>query len=1091
MAKYKSRFKGSQIDNAVSVANANLNKGSAETPIYYDSEGLGQAVQKDSTATVSSVKPLTSGGAYTGLNAVVDNSDIQYENFNGEFTIVGNPTIVDGVASGLGNNNYINTKVIIGQKSFKVTGKAIYSGTISGQRIFQLGLGTYQKMSVYVQNNTNLQMGFTTSDGTTTTKVISNMSGNVLFEFEFTGTKYILRASNDNGQTWSSNEFTSSLYIQNVTSLELLIGTNFTNGSIDLNQFSISVDGKVVYTPYPNPALPPSQNAVKQYVDNSLPAKQDILYGGYGIDVNGATVSVSDDVFREDEEARLHADLKVDHFGDMSVGTDSEVLELMNEARHSTYVGDQPSNASPLDPKKFIKVGSPNITDGILDGATCDGSNYVSVANIDLPSATSFTLETPYLTVPSDNNERWIIRYVTSNSDFFGFAFRGKKIRLNVNNSTLDTTRTYAAASLVKFKFVYDGTSWTIYSKRQNEDTDWESQGTSSELTKPATVSPMSICNFGNSSFRYLGNFDLKDFSINLNGVPVFSGNKTGIDTIKPDDYTVNTLLYYWSYNDGSETHIIYADGLSSVQPAQNLYNANGSKYTGSDWTIVSGLPQYNGNAATHTGANILLTVPNLDATVKVTDDGVASDFKNNSGIYYDFNSITPPANWSYKVKFKAPTLPNTTGHVETIASIGLANNVQAMARFDNNRSNLTLGIRSTDGVYSNVFSDVLIAGEMYTVEFITVNNICSVYFDGVLKNSAAQDTNVVFKFFMIGGGTGTGYNPGYLLPSGSIDLNSVEFKINDTIVWQPCLKIPYTQTKDGKKIVDYNYRSRVKDEHTQAGYTLYYTLNTENRGNYTVVGSPTISSDFVASGFSSGDNGNHVVSGSFDTIKPFKIILKDIKVTTSGNQVVFRLNGSSGALIFFFNPSGKFTYYDGSNYAGDVGVPSNLTIPINIELISNTTDLTVNLYQNGQKFATKTNTIASFTNFVAGISSTVWLGAHTFLDAYSDSIDLKEFKIYVNNKLTYEAVIPPNYTMATVEEDDIVASLDGATSYTQRADLSIEQQGTTTSGTTVTFPKAFIDTNYALSLPYSAKTKTSFTAAADGDYIAEGNVSI
>ena len=124
--------------------------------------------------------------------------------------------------------------------------------------------------------------------------------------------------------------------------------------------------------------MPPSQGAVKQYVDNSLPAKQDTLYGGYGIDVNGATVSVSDDVFREDEEARLHADLKVDHFGDMSIGNDSEVLELMNEAIHSSF-----------DRSKFTVVGSPIITDdGVASGL--QANNFISCNNIDLSKETVF-----------------------------------------------------------------------------------------------------------------------------------------------------------------------------------------------------------------------------------------------------------------------------------------------------------------------------------------------------------------------------------------------------------------------------------------------------------------------------------------------------------------------------------------------------------------------------------------------------------------------------------------------------------------------------------------------------------------------------
>jgi hypothetical protein len=50
-----------------------------------------------------------------------------------------------------------------------------------------------------------------------------------------------------------------------------------------------------------------------------------------------------------------------------------------------------------------------------------------------------------------------------------------------------------------------------------------------------------------------------------------------------------------------------------------------------------------------------------------------------------------------------------------------------------------------------------------------------------------------------------------------------------------------------------------------------------------------------------------------------------------------------------------------------------------------------------------------------------------------------------------------------------------------------LEQGGSCTSGVEVTFARPFADTNYVLSVPYSAKSVTAFTPTQTGDWIAKG----
>lgn len=63
----------------------------------------------------------------------------------------------------------------------------------------------------------------------------------------------------------------------------------------------------------------------------------------------------------------------------------------------------------------------------------------------------------------------------------------------------------------------------------------------------------------------------------------------------------------------------------------------------------------------------------------------------------------------------------------------------------------------------------------------------------------------------------------------GSIDLNAFKIYVDGDLVCQPCLKIPYAESKTGSKIVNSVYRDRVSDMAEQFGYAPYYTLSDSN----------------------------------------------------------------------------------------------------------------------------------------------------------------------------------------------------------------------------------------------------------------------
>lgn len=60
----------------------------------------------------------------------------------------------------------------------------------------------------------------------------------------------------------------------------------------------------------------------------------------------------------------------------------------------------------------------------------------------------------------------------------------------------------------------------------------------------------------------------------------------------------------------------------------------------------------------------------------------------------------------------------------------------------------------------------------------------------------------------------------------GTVDLNTIHVYIDGNLVYQPCLKIPYTKAKTGSKIVDAAYKLRVEDCYNQYGAGNYYLFS-------------------------------------------------------------------------------------------------------------------------------------------------------------------------------------------------------------------------------------------------------------------------
>lgn len=278
------------------------------------------------------------------------------------------------------------------------------------------------------------------------------------------------------------------------------------------------------------------------------------------------------------------------------------------------------------------------------------------------------------------------------------------------------------------------------------------------------------------SSLLYIGKYfaqylsspiDLKQFSITVDGVEVFSGNKTGIDTIKPDDYTV------------VGTPTISADGILTTSTNNYVLTPSFNITNVEDFELVS--PFFN-----------------FETQSSVFQQGLN---------WVDTNSLHINDTWFYIQR------RNSTG-------------------------NLEVGIVSQN---TNVYSRSVVATDAntwYQIKFKYTYPNWFVYYRTKttdwkqVNNSTITDTSKV----TIQGTRPIAYKiqTNESLQYGQADLNGMQVYVDGNLVYQPCLKIPYTLSKTGSKIADVSVRPRVTDMYEQFGYAPYYTLDEAN-GNFTL----------------------------------------------------------------------------------------------------------------------------------------------------------------------------------------------------------------------------------------------------------------
>lgn len=428
-----------------------------------------------------------------------------------------------------------------------------------------------------------------------------------------------------------------------------------------------------------------------------------------------------------------------------SIYTDTKLYNQLVNQKHSTF-----------DKSKFTIVGSPTITDdGVASGFSA--SNYLRTNNnFNIPTASKWEIILPKL--------KWsaLSKYTFCTDTQYGFTLAlGSSSRIicylssngtSWNIGIITSAQNFSLNIEYQFKLSFNGNQYLLEWLNNGE---WELCGSINSTDK--------ISSFGNIKIGQYNNVgavgitaNLKQFSITVDGVEAFSGNKTGIDTIKPDDYTV------------VGTPTISADG------------------------IASGFSR----------GNYLTTTQTLGNSIKVF-----STFKTPQSDSVTANSAI------WQIKTSSTIELQVIGQKMFIINSG---GTISAGNFD----------FEYDTWYDTIFEYNFTTGA-YKLSYkkLADNNYIE------LTGTQSGWVNMSLSDIVIDFGTMNRY---YWYTGGSIDLNAFKIYVDGNLVYQPCLKIPYTESKTGSKIVDSKYRERVFDTYEQEGIAMYYTLDTNER-NFTL----------------------------------------------------------------------------------------------------------------------------------------------------------------------------------------------------------------------------------------------------------------
>lgn len=319
----------------------------------------------------------------------------------------------------------------------------------------------------------------------------------------------------------------------------------------------------------------------------------------------------------------------------------------------------------------------------------------------------------------------------------------------------------------------------------------------------------------------------------------------TDNDIIKVlEDSTHDDAISYYRWSTTSESFSFvgsigpYTDtDLSNLSSTGNarLHALKGYEDAGELLTDAEGLADVTSYANSSVTGIDTIKADNYTITGSptITNDGIASGFDDSNYISTSGKYTLNVSNKPWEIVFRVTTGTNTTGYAQALLGgeadkrgvfLQLATNGVVALYLNSNGS--TDYIVNNVRVMSNGFSKNI----LFRIKFTGTQYYAEYSLDGGAtfqsEMTPIESTTPIYSggFLYLGR---NGQSDRYF--AGSIDLNSFKVYVDGDLVYQPCLKIPYTQSKTGSKIVDSSYRYRVSDMYEQFGYAPYYTLSASN----------------------------------------------------------------------------------------------------------------------------------------------------------------------------------------------------------------------------------------------------------------------
>ena len=711
------------------------------------------------------------------------------------FTEFGSPTITsDGVISRLSTSNYLSLPVtIMGETDIIIKGSWVYGTDLSSnQWLFAIYDST--KVSEAIQivpyYSNVIQARVKNGDNTFGSLAINDSEVKKIpgkkynFELIISGTSVTFTV---NGVTKTRNDFVA--FTSNTCHYGLFTNNNPFAGSSDLNDLVVYINGQLVYQPCLK--IPYTQTA-EQYGSKIVDVvyrprvtdayNQGYLNRYYTIDEANKNFTLPQGEIYGLIETTVERNQLVAQSlnvvqNSQEKGVNKNIFNSLRDDFHSTF-----------DKSKFTIVGSPIITDdGLASGITANNKIRTNLTNsgTKLVATCGF-----YYKVPTSANGITLGLLETGTGSGNCYVATSGKIGMSIPASTAETllitttdmTLTEGDFIVARMEFTEGSTSKFIV----------ENRTTGQVVIKEGTqnwnknIEDLTSMYFGSSGSNnpYDGIIDLKYYSLSIDGYPVFSGNKTGIDTIKSDDYTINGTLTIT--DDGVATGFTNSNYVNTGLQVSSLQNKS--------WSIIS--PICSGYTASDYGDKMTLL-----AQVGYGSDGTML-FEGTTKSFKFF--INTPSDTNPETRAN-----NRISVVKTLTVI--PEKLQARLDFNISTGTYTCYYNIFDGngwQVAGTLTPTTAQKQLYDIVYNSTNTV-------KIERRDFDNANTV-----------------------TADLNSFKVYTDGDLIYQPCLKIPYVSSKDGKKMVYPVYQLRVQDCYEQFGQANYTVIDEDNKEYFLPLGS-------------------------------------------------------------------------------------------------------------------------------------------------------------------------------------------------------------------------------------------------------------